>query len=757
MHAEVIITGVVQGVGFRPFIYRIASEHGLVGYVQNRGDAGVKVEVEGPEEELRRFVEDIERKKPPLAQIYSLTVSYSDNMKGFTKFEIVESSKVVERPGSVIPADVAICDDCIAELKSPSDRRYRYFFITCTNCGPRFTTIEDVPYDRPTTTLVDFPMCKRCSAEYHDPSNRRFHAQTIACWDCGPRVYLTTSDGEEISCQDPIAEASKLIEEGFIVAIKGNGGFHIATSTLKTEPIMRLRRVKHRRQKPFAIMARSLDSVKTFAKVSSEEEKLLISHIRPIVLLEKKDDYYLSDLISPKLHNVGVMLPYTALHLLLFDQTKEPAFVMTSANPPSQPIVKDNEEALRRMGKDIDYFLFHNRRIAHRCDDSVVKFVSGKPSIIRRSRGYAPEPIQLKSPAKRCVLALGGELNVTSCIVLGKKAYISQHVGDVEELETFLFLKEATDHLVHLVKGKVEAVACDLHPKFKTTRLALEMEKKGIQAFKVQHHHAHIASLMGEYGIDEMVGVSCDGVGYGEDGSIWGGEVLYCSLGEYKRVGHLQPQPMAGGDLATRYPIRMVAGMLRDRDEAESWLLAQSHHLPHGKKEAELILNQLSRRKSISTTSCGRVLDAVAAILGVCYERTYEGEPAMKLESLALKGKDALRLQPQLEGSVLNTSILIEEILHNLGKYTKADLAYTAHSYLAEGLGEIAIEKARSLGVDKIGFSGGVAYNEVITRILRSMVEAAGMKFFTNVQVPSGDGGLSFGQAVVALYLLNSK
>ena len=346
MRAEIKVTGIVQGVGFRPFVYRTAVKHDLLGYVRNRGDAGVEIVVEGEKEKIEKFIEDLKVKKPPLAKIHDLIVNFSEEKGEFKEFKILRSSESRELSGSVIPPDVAICDECLKELRDPRDKRYEYFFITCTDCGPRFTVIEQLPYDRPNTTMRDFPMCSFCKSEYENPANRRFHAQTVACPICGPKAYLTDNRGEEIEVKDPIREAGRLLAEGYIVAIKGYGGFHVATATTLSEPIRRLRKVKHRRQKPFAIIARSLDATRTFAIVNQKEAELLTSHVRPIVLLRKSEDYYLSDLIAPGLHNVGVMLPYSAMHYMLFDEVDEPAFVMTSANPPNQPIVKDNDEAL---------------------------------------------------------------------------------------------------------------------------------------------------------------------------------------------------------------------------------------------------------------------------------------------------------------------------------------------------------------------------------------------------------------------------
>jgi hydrogenase maturation protein HypF len=755
LRVKISVSGIVQGVGFRPFIYRLAVRNGLAGYVRNRGDAGVEILLEGKAKSIDNFMIALTTETPSLAQIYHIRQTELSGANEYSQFTIYKSSQEAETSGSIIPPDIAICNQCLQELRDPKDPRYEYFFITCTNCGPRFSIIERLPYDRENTTMRDFPLCGFCLKEYNDPANRRFHAQTVACPTCGPKAYLTTNMGETIQSIDPVREAGKLLSEGSIVAVKGYGGFHIAASTLKEKPLQTLRTTKHRREKPFAIMASSLDSAKGFAEVSSKEQELLISSARPVVLLNKSGNYNLSPLVAPNLHNVGVMLPYTGLHYMLFDQVNDPAFVMTSANPPNQPIVKDNQDALKILGGTVDYFLFHNREIAHRCDDSVMRVHGNHQVFLRRSRGYAPAPIRLKKKSKRCVVALGGELNNTSCILLDDKAFISQHIGDVENLETRSFLQEATAHLHRLTNCHSEMVACDLHPKFTTTVLAKEMaEQNGLQLVQVQHHHAHSAALMAEFDLDEIVSIVCDGYGYGSEGEAWGGEIIFCKResAEFKRLGHLEAQPLLGGDLASRFPIRVAAGILSKASvNVEPWIMQNSRHLPHGEMEAQLILDQFKGCGSaVHTSSCGRVLDAVAAVLGVCFERTYEGEPAMKLESAALSGKDTLNLKPILHGEILDSTIMLKTVFENIGKVSTADLAYSAHAYLANGLASLAVEKASAQGVKNVGFSGGAACNQTLAEIMRATIESAGLRFCVHESIPAGDGGVSFGQAAVA-------
>jgi hydrogenase maturation protein HypF len=752
MQARILVKGIVQGVGFRPFIYRLATRLALAGFVRNRADAVVEILLQGPKDRLDAFLEALNNEKPPMAKIQDVSVEFTNSDEvGLGSFQIVASGQERKETGSTIPADIAICTNCLSELRKPTDRRFDYFFITCTDCGPRFSAIEKLPYDRPNTSMVDFPMCEDCAAEYRNPSDRRFHAQTVACPKCGPKAFLVRSDGARVDASDPIREAGRLISEGHVVAIKGIGGFHLAASTLLPDPLRKLRRSKKRRQKPFAIMARDLASVKTFARVNRVEEDLLTSYHCPIVLLEKKPDYDLPDQIAPNLHNVGVMLPYTALHVILFDSTQERAFVMTSGNAPNEPIVSENEEAIKKLGDVADYFLLHDRRIVNRCDDSVARVVGDSVAVIRRSRGYAPTPIFLGSKISRCAIGTGAELNASPCLAMGQRAYFTQHIGDLETDVTVKFHMEALANLRRLVGGTIDAVGCDLHPNFNSTRIGEALaEENGIRAIKVQHHHAHIRALMAEHGLNEIVGICCDGFGYGADGTAWGGEVLVCRGSEYKRGGHLEPQPMVGGDLATIYPLRMVAGILRDNAATTEWLMSRQQLFRHGETEIETIFKQLKRRDFTLTSSCGRVLDAAAALLGVCYERTYEGEPAMKLESAAIGGRYTLGIEPMIQGDVLQTTPLLQELFAKLNENTVRDLAFSAEEYLARGLAELAIAEAQKESFRSIGFSGGVACNAHIVSTAARIARNQGYGFLLHKDVPPGDEGIALGQALVA-------
>ncbi|MBT8171963.1 carbamoyltransferase HypF [Candidatus Bathyarchaeota archaeon] len=751
MRVDIKVSGIVQGVGFRPFIYRIAVKHNLAGYVRNRGDAVVEIVVEGKRDNINQFIKNIQNKKPVLAQIYNIVTSRKKEEDSFSGFKIRQSSEITKTSGSVIPPDVSICNECLNELRNPENRRFNYFFITCTNCGPRYTIINRLPYDRPNTTMKEFQMCEKCATEYDDPLNRRFHAQTVACSICGPKVFLASSEGEQLESKDPIRETGKLLEEGKIVAIRGNGGFHIATATTIAQPIIRLRKDKHRKQKPFAIMAPDMKTIRSFADVNLWESEALTSYRKPIVVLKKNENYNLSEFVSPELNNIGVMLPYTGMHSMLFDFIKEPAFVMTSANPPNEPIIIGNENAITKLGSKVDYFLLHNKKIAQRCDDSVIRFHDNNPCLIRRSRGFSPEPIQVINGSDRNILAVGGELNVTACLFSENKAFISQHIGNVENLETLHFLKDSIDHLLKLTNCSIDVVACDLHPKFTTTKLAQEMKKKlDCQLVQVQHHHAHAVALMTEWNVEEIIAITCDGYGYGSDGTAWGGEVLYCNKERFQRVAHLEKHPMIGGDLATYYPLRMNAGILHEEVDVAKWLLKHSNKFPHGKKEVEIIMKQLDDDSVLKTTSCGRVLDAVSAMLGICYKRTYEGEPAIKLESMASKGRDILELNPKISGNILETKYMVNKIFDEKDRKSVPDLACSVQSYLAKGLAQLAIEEAERMQVKHIGFSGGVAYNQAMTKTIRKTVEKSGVTFLVHNKIPAGDGGTSFGQAIVA-------
>ncbi|MGQ9788117.1 MAG: carbamoyltransferase HypF [Candidatus Hadarchaeaceae archaeon] len=761
--AEIQVSGIVQGVGFRPFVYRLATRYNLAGFVRNMGDAGVQIVVEGNKEKIMEFLRALRSEKPPLSRIESLAVFWQLPLGEFKDFRVHPSeSKTLGLP-SVIPPDLALCDDCLGEMFEKNDRRYNYPFITCVNCGPRFTIIEELPYDRVRTSMKSFPLCPDCLREYQDPADRRYHAEPIACPACGPSMKLYHSSGEIIRTENSLADAAHLLDEGHLIAVKGIGGIHIAAKTSDDTVLQRLRKKFDHPEQPFAVMARDLNAVKTFAEVSPEEAEMLTSYRRPIVILKRSPDYCLSELVAPGLDTVGVMLPYSGIHHLLLEAGKDPAYVMTSANVTGLPMIVDNDEALKKLQNAVDYLLLHNRVIVNRCDDSVVKMIEGKPTFLRRSRGFVPEPIQLAFNSKSIVLGLGGDLNVTVSILVGNRCFPSQHIGDTSKLETFEYLQGTIVRLMHLLGlKKVDLVAHDLHPGYSTSRLAPRLaESFQARTISVQHHHAHLCALMAEHGVDEVVGVAADGVGYGPDGTAWGGEVMIAGIDSYEHRGGLMKQMMPGGDLAAVYPARMVAGILWNHLEKEKLDLVLKEHcspgFKYGEREREVVLLQLERKFNVFwSSSCGRVLDAISCLLGICCQRTYEGEPAIKLEAAA-EGGDAskARIEPVVEKTdgklTLNTSKLLLDVLSAMKKnIPRKHIAAAAQLAIAKGLGQISLEVARSAGIEVIGVSGGVFCNRAITVAMGKEVKMSGLKLIRHELLPPSDGCLSVGQAVAA-------
>jgi len=773
--ARVNVSGIVQGVGFRPFVYRLALELGLKGYVRNLGDAGVEIVVEGEQSSIERFVKLLKERKPSTARIDELTVSYSTDLENFGSFEIVRSSEELKGEFFSIPPDVGICEECVREMRDPSSRWYRYPFTACAVCGPRFTVMFSVPYDRENTSMGFFPMCEHCYREYHyDVRNRRFHTEGICCSLCGPRTFLVDPGGELVEAKNPIAEAAKLLREGYILAVKGIGGFHLAAITTEDEPIRKLRERKRRPYQPFAIMSPSLEEVERFAVVSDAERAWLTSPQRPIVLLQKKEPFPLSELIAPGLHNVGVMLAYTGLHLLLLEESKQPALIMTSGNRRGSPIAKDNEEALKSLRGIADYFLLHNRIIVNRCDDSVLRVNDGTTVLIRRSRGFAIDRVRLPSFVKdrgeRNVLALGAMLqNTISLVKGGSSLFTSQYIGDVENLETYRYLEETVDKLLALTKTRnVDVVACDLHPGFLTTRLAEELSRAcEAKLVRVQHHHAHAATTMLEYSVppdERVLAVVVDGYGYGDDGNAWGGEFLLATYSSYERVGYLAPAPFIGGDRNTLFPARMAVSYLSKflgRSELLQFVEKAKLAKASGLRELEIraLIDALYRSDNppLVTTSLGRLLDAFSSLLGICYRRTYEGEPAIRLESVAWRSKndfDIFDVPLRKVGGkiVLDTSSLFEEVYSKLNDVKKQRLASSILHSLGLALGSAAAELAELHGAEKVLLSGGAAANYFILTDVKRVVEERGLTFLFGQSYPPGDGGISAGQTMVALF-----
>lgn len=696
------VHGIVQAVGFRPFVHRIAVQNHVKGYIANVGDH-VEIGVEGSPEDIEKFLEDLQNKKPPISEIDRIDTEILPE-KNFETFEVVRSQK--KKGGdSIIPPDIAVCDDCLEELFSPSDRRYLYPFINCTHCGPRFTIIEEMPYDRGKTSMKAFPMCEVCRNSYTNIVDRRYHAEPVCCPEKGPHYEMS------------IEKAANLLDEGNLVAVKGLGGYHIACR-IDEEVVSRLRKALNRSQQPFALMARNTETVGNLAHLHGEEE-LLESWMRPIVVLPKKVPL---EGVAPGLHTIGIMLPYAPVHHLLFYFSGYDVFVMTSANFPGNPMIVDNATARKEL-PFADAFLAHNLRIVNRCDDSVIR----NGLFIRRSRGFVPRGIPVTH--EKVVLAVGGELNNTFCITKGGKAFLSQHIGDTSHYDTLLFQKEAISHLMRLLGidwRAVELIVCDLHPQYTTGKQAEEFsEAYKIPLKKVQHHFAHARGLMAEHN-QEMMVITADGAGYGLDGNVWGGEILSTS----ERLGHLEYVPMPGGDLATKYPERMLLSYLEHEISGYRY-----------SGEEQRVLLSLLKKEKVLTSSTGRFLDSVAALTGICYERTYEGEPAMKAESLAMNGCD-LGLEMEVEGDI----IMVRDFVKKISEVDapKRDIARTAHVALGRAYSEV-VSHFKDLHVP-VGFSGGVAYNEIIANVLRKEIRQKGIEFYIHCKVPPGDGGTSFGQ-----------
>ena len=766
--AKILVQGIVQGVGFRPTVYRIANALNLKGYVRNLGNI-VEIILFEDEEKTKKFISTLKEEKPPVSKINSVNLQwiekYEHSYPKNNEFKILESLDKFSG-ASVIPPDLAICDNCLEEINNPNNRRYKYPFTACTDCGPRFTVIEDVPYDRDKTTMDDFPLCDDCMEEYVNPSDRRYHAEASCCNLCGPEVYLSDFNHHQ-DRKSPIKKAVQLLDNGSILAMKGIGGTHLVAKVTDDKVVRLLRKRLNRPNQPFAVMSPDLNAVKTFAEVSSKEAKSLQSKERPIVVLKKNKDYNFAESLAPDLHNIGVMLPYSPLHHILFDYTDEDAYIMTSANIPGEPMMIKNKEILSNLQEIADYCLLHDRKIFNRCDDSVIRYRKDELSFIRRSRGYTPEPYDLnilKMVNKNLnLLALGPELDVTFTLQKNGLAYTSQHIGNTNKFKTYQFLQEAIENMMNITKTDFfDLIACDMHPQFFTSKLATEIgEKYNCEVVPVQHHHAHGAVLAIDNSLDELVFIAADGVGYGEDGTAWGGEIMYTDISSYERLGSLIPQKMPGGDVSTKYPVRMLASILLNSDNFESEelkdLLLKNYlqYFPHGELEVKNVLKQIDSNLNVKvTTSTGRILDSIAVALGICGERTYEGECAMKLESFAYGASGDLTIPYEIKKvdnrQVLDTSNLISSIMELIANgENKKEIAAGGQVAISEGLAEIAIDCASKKGIDVIGATGGVFYNEAITLATKNYIEKEGFKFVQHINSCAGDGSVSLGQAAI--------
>ena len=762
--AKINITGRVQGVGFRPFIYRMAVKNHLLGYVINLGDAGVEIIVEGSGSDIDSFLVDVKCKAPEVSDIENIKTEYKEYTGKYTDF-IIDKSKSTGRVASgIYPPDIGICPECLKDMEDPSDRWYEYPFTACAWCGPRFTSVKSLPYDRERTHMHDFPMCPDCKHDYYDPLNRRFDAQGITCSQCGPTMSLYNASGKRINVEDVFSETAKYIKEGSIVAIKGIGGIHLSSLATRDDVLEEFRVRKDRKNQPYALMSPSLEAIEEYAEVSEVEESFLTSWRKPIVLLRKKHRI-ISDLVAPGLDTVGVMLPYSGIQTLLFKRLQEPALVMTSGNRRGVPMAITNEAAFRHLGGIADYFLLHNRDIINRSDDSVIRVIAGKPAFTRRSRGYVPDPIDIPTE-KGIAIALGAELRNAAAIATKNKVFMTQYIGDITTLEGLESEKESIKIMCDLlnITRNPDVIACDMHPDYMTSQFGqLISQELDIQLIKSQHHHAHITSVMAEHQIsgEEVIGIALDGAGYGQDGQIWGGEVLKSSYTGFERMGQLEYLPMPGGDLCAYYPYRMlVAGLTRVFSDDEIRDITKNHinhTLPHKENELELILRQSRREDILKTSSFGRVLDSVAALLGLNYYRTYEGEPAMLLEAFAFKGSyDLIDYQTEIISNngkySLNTSNMLKYLINYQNRHKKQDMASFSQYYLAKGMTDMAILISDDTGITKFALSGGVFVNEFITKCISNILEDQRYTVFRNEKVPPGDGGSALGQAVTALH-----
>ena len=750
------VHGVVQGVGFRPFVWNLATRLGLSGSVCNTSGA-VIIEVEGDRRALQMFAAALRQDAPRLARIDAVEETTLD-VVGDEGFRIVES-RAVEGDYQPIAPDAATCAECVADILDPGNRRQGYPFTNCTNCGPRFTIIEDVPYDRPLTTMRHFAMCDACRLEYENPADRRFHAQPNACPVCGPRLWYADALGTELS-GDPIKLAAEAIARGEIIALKGLGGFQLCCDAGDNAAVMRLRDRKHRPAKPFAVMCADLAAVRRHCDVSDAEASLLEGSVRPIVLLRRRRDRVataLADSVAPGLDELGVMLPYTPMHHLLLRASGR-RLVMTSGNVSEEPIAKDNAEAVRRLSSIADGFLLHNRDIYARYDDSVVRVVDGATRMIRRARGYCPLPVRVESSDGQ-VLALGAHLKNTFCVLRDGNAFTGPHIGDLDSPRALVHHDEALRTYLRLFRTTPKTVAADLHPDYASTRIAERWWDAGAGVVRVQHHHAHIASVLAEHGLrGTVLGVALDGVGLGPDNAIWGGELLLCDERSYRRVGHIAPVRQPGGDACAREGWRMAIAYLAAAGELDdtppSWF---AHAAGAPDQRRWRLVSRLARSDAAPvTTSAGRLFDAVASLLGVAHVSTFEAEAAMRLEALAASAGDLsavghIDIGRDGDPAILDTVQLVRTLfLERQRGGSPAMLAAIFHESLARGIAAVCLQLSGEHRVKRIALSGGVFQNALLLSRVVLLLRESGLFVYTNQQVPANDGGISLGQALVA-------
>ena len=776
---RILINGIVQGVGFRPFIYNLALRYDLKGWVKNTS-GGVEIEISGPKGALDQFLDSINVEAPPLSKIESINFE-SIPPDGFETFQI-HHSQVVEGAFQPIAPDVSICADCLSELFTEQDFRYRYPFINCTNCGPRFTIIKDIPYDRPQTTMAGFKLCDVCEREYNDPADRRFHAQPVACPQCGPEIWLEfnsqTGPTREAEKDEAVILTQKLLAAGKIGAIKGLGGFHLACDAENPQAIETLRSRKDRPHKPLAVMMPDITTVRRFCKLSSVEEEQLTSRQRPILLLDRLPDSTLPESIAPGQNTIGVMLPYTPLHYLLFStksaypQSPFSVLVMTSANFRGNPILAENDQVRKKLASIADFYLFHDRDIHIHCDDSVTRVpdirIEGLDLTypLRRSRGFAPAPISSPLPG-RSILAGGAELKNTFCLTKDEYAFISQHIGDLKNYETLSAYQESIKHFESLFRIQPELLVYDLHPDYLSTRYLLDRaDEENLPALPVQHHHAHIAACLADNhypGDEPVLGLAFDGIGFGEDGNIWGGEVMLADYQSYTRVGYLSYFPLPGGDLAIKEPWRTALSLLKESRiplNPDLPPVAYAQSLPEtlpGLSAMEVFENQLKTgTNSPLTSSIGRLFDGVASLIGVCHKISYEGQAAIEMEALADQDENKQYTFDIREDQTFSPAPLLAQIADDLKQGVDIPLISARfHNSLAELVLELAVRQQRTYNIKQVALSGGVWQNMSLLKKSILKLQAAGFKVFVHSQVPANDGGLALGQAVIGQKFLS--
>lgn len=759
------VSGIVQGVGFRPFVYQLAKKYHLKGDVANTS-SGVTIYVEGALSNIESFSRDLAQKNPPLSCITKISV-HPEAVKNTNGFTIAKSKNSTGKSALISP-DVSVCDDCLRELFDPADRRYQYPFINCTNCGPRYTIIDDIPYDRPKTSMKHFKMCKRCQTEYDDPENRRFHAQPNACDVCGPHVTLYDNNRREIKTANLIKKTAALLKQGFILAIKGLGGYHLAADAENSDAVTLLRKRKHREEKPLALMSADIEHIRRFAQIQPEEQALLTSIQRPIVILKKKqpgtpDFKPLADAVAPGNRYFGAMLPYTPLHYLLLspDVTGQnfTALVMTSGNMSEEPIAIDNDDAFRRLSGIADYFLVHNRDIYLRSDDSIIRRSAGAVRFIRRSRGYIPTPVFLKKKVSP-ILACGAELKNTICLTKENRAFLSQHIGDLENLATYEFFQRTIGHMKRIMDINPEIIACDLHPDYLSTRYAMEQDK--IEKVRVQHHHAHIVSCMAENKLNgDVIGLSFDGTGYGTDGAIWGGEILIADEEKFTRKAHISYVPMPGGAAAIKEPWRMAVSYLYDAFGHEFKNLRLPVLNIFDEKKIKIIEEMIEQKiNSPDTSSLGRLFDAIAAICGIRNTVHFEGQAAVELEMAAGEKTDKIYDYEWTSGDVYR--VLPGPVIRGVVKDMEngvhiSEISSKFHQTLVRLFSDLCETIRKETKLKRIVLSGGVFQNSLLLTGISEALEKKDFKVFTHRLVPANDGGISLGQAVIANAVVNGR